>query len=202
MVWDVATAVAWRIDPDRRLASEFVKDMDINTAVERVYVEKAEAIRTPPRLQKNIAELRSLFPGVIAEIMQFVVVEHIYAALNSDISEAVQDPERAPFLIIGESESKESIFVDIDAMLKEYHEAVTHIADWQRQEEDIIKQVIRNSVTPRFDKVEVKLEEISRKLDFSASASDMSDLKDRFSDVNRRFDDVIEEIRKSRPPRP
>lgn len=205
-VWDVATAVAWRIDPDRKLVSEFVKDPNINTDVERVFVEHVDTIGTPPRLRKQIEGLRSRFPDAITEIMRFIVAEHIYAALNSDIADAVQNPDRAPFLVIGESPSEASIYVDIDAMLKEYHEASTQIANWKRQEEEVIKHVVRNSVTPRFDKVDVRLEDISRKLDagFNATASafnataSASDIKG----VNQRLDQLIEEIRKSKPPQP
>lgn len=201
MVWDVATAVAWRIDPDSKLVSEFVKDPHINTGVERVFVENADSIRTPPRLQNLVEGLRSRFPDAITEIMRFIVAEHIYAAVNSDIADAVQDPEQAPFLMIGDSWSKEAIYVDINAMLKEYQDATKQIANRKRQEEEAIKHVVRNSITPRFDKVEVNFEDISRKLDagFNASASDM---KDRFSDMNRRFDQLIEEIRKPKPPQP
>ncbi len=192
MVWDVATAVAWRMDPDRRLVSEFVKDRDINTAVEGVFVEKAETIRTPPRLQKYVEELRSRFPGAITEIMEFIVTEHIYAALNSDVSEAIQDPGRAPFLIIGKDRSRESILIDIDVMLAEYRNAPTQVANRRRQGEEAIKQIIRNSVTPRFDRVEVRLEEVSRKLDegFNRAASRL----------DQRFGELMEEIRKPKPP--
>jgi hypothetical protein len=208
MVWDVATAVAWRIDPDRKLASKFVSDPHAQADVERVFVENADSIRTPPQLRNLVAELQKQFPEAITEIMQFIVAEHIYAAVNLRIAEALQDPERAPFLIIGKS--AEAVYVDIDAMLTEYHDVTAKFFQFQRQQEESIKHVFRNSITPRFDKLELKLEQIGRKAEaislkidegFSAAAS-ATDMNNRFSDMNRRFDQVVEEIRKSKPPQP
>lgn len=201
MVWDVATAVAWRMDPDRYLLPDIGKDPNTTAVIERVFVERAEKVETPPRLRKSLDLLRQQFPEAIRGMMLYIVQEHIFAALSSDVVESVQHPERVPFLIIGESAPHESVLVDIDQMLIEYQDAPKKIANWNRYREEAIKKVIRNSVTPRFDNLDVKLEEVSEKLDKEFNnVNKRLDGSASAEQLDKRFNEVIEQIGKLKPP--
>jgi hypothetical protein len=200
MVWDVATAVAWRMDPDRYLLPDIGKDPDTTAVIESVFVERAEKVETPPRLRKSLDLLREKFPDAIRGMMLHIVQEHIFAALSSDVAESVQHPDRTPFLIIGEDAPSDAVLVDIDKMLVEYQNAPNKVANWNRNREQAIKKVIRNSVTPRFDNLDVKLEEVSEKLDKEFNnVNKRLDGSASAEQLDRRFDEVLEQIRKLKP---
>ncbi len=199
MVWDVATAVAWRMDPDRRLLPDISKDPNTTADIERVFVVRAEKVETPPRLRKSLNLLRQQFPEAFRGVILDIVQEHIFAALSLDVAENVQHPDRIPFLIIGEDAPRESVLVDIDRMLAEYQDAPKKIANWNRNREEAIKKVIRNSITPRFDNLDVKLEDVSKKLDkgFENVSNRFDEAASSAEKLNKR---ILEQIGKLKPP--
>ncbi|MBV6520787.1 MAG: hypothetical protein MNPFHGCM_00905 [Gemmatimonadaceae bacterium] len=189
MVSDLATAVAWRLDPDR--PPRVPNDPRAREAIARVFVTNVARMEMPPRLSRQVEPLREAFPTAVSDLLGFIALEHIYAAVHSEMAASIQHPGRAPFLIIDDTPQPDAILVDIGAMIAEYREALRGLG-WERMTEDAIKKIIGNSITPRFDGVDVRLEEISRKLDagFKATAS------------NQQFEELIAEIRKLQPPHP
>lgn len=187
MLWDVATAVAWRLDPDRAELGEFITDEYLNMHIESVYISNWRYVYLPPRVQIYMDELRANFPGEDVALLPSIVGEHIFAAINPDIANAIQNPESTPRLVFPEESEPDAVFVDIDAILREYEKVYEQAVGWRRNREGAIKKVVRNSILPRFDKLEIKFESVSRKLD-AGFANASQDRDNRFDELGRRLD--------------
>jgi hypothetical protein len=199
-VGDVAVAVAWRLDPVRQMVSDRLNDPRAREVVDRVFIDSGEAVIFPPRLARQLATADAVLPEERsgARLRRYLVEQHILAALSSDVASAVQNPERPPFVIVSNDGPADAVYVDIRQMLGEYEQAGKWFADFQRTQQEEMRMVIRNSVTPRFDGIDLKLEEMSAKLDATfKEVTAIREVAPRFDSLDAQLKTILARLDKS-----
>ncbi len=160
----VAQAIAWRLHPLRPTLYSEKYDKNIGEEfIDKVYViNSAKAIFTT-RLEALFEDLSLTDEEAVPPLKALVMEENIVVMLDTKLLQ--RRDELLNILPFGKKEPLENpIFVDIDTILAEYREIAPTEEIWMLGREDTIRNIIKNSLTPRFDRMETKLEKLDKNM--------------------------------------